>query len=43
MSGVIMASKAVASIAMSMAIAIAVRETGNENCLWALFFVMAIW
>lgn len=35
--------KAIASVAMSAAIAVAVYKTENANCLWALYFVACIW
>ena len=35
--------KAIASIAMAGAIGTAVYKTENPNCLWALFFISAIW
>lgn len=35
--------KAVVSIAISLATAIAVYKTGDPVCLWALFFAVVIW
>lgn len=35
--------KAVASVAMSIAVAVAAYKTRNANCLWALFFVACLW
>ena len=43
MSEWILICKSIASVAMSAAITFAIDKTGNENCLWALFFVAAIW
>ena len=36
-------ARAIASVAMSAAIGVAVYRTKNPNCLWALFFVAAMW
>lgn len=36
-------AKSVATIGMSAAIVVAIHKTGNANCLWALFFIAAIW
>ena len=38
-----MICRAIASIAMAGAIGTAVYKTENPNCLWALFFIAAIW
>lgn len=36
-------AKAIASVAMSLAVAVAVWKTESARCLWALFFVTSIW
>ena len=35
--------KAIASVAMAGAVGAAAWKTENANCLWALFFISAIW
>ena len=43
MSDITLICKTVVGVTMSAAIAVAVHKTGNANCLWALFFVVAMW
>lgn len=35
--------KAIASVAVCAATAIAIKETGSAYCLWALLLVLGIW